>query len=94
MPSSLSRRDFLVAALAAGATIAVAPGLQAKIRTATSALGPNPELFFLSKARARTCSAIAARIVPAGTDPRTDPGATEAHAVVFIDRFLSAFELP
>jgi hypothetical protein len=93
MPSKLSRRDFLTAALAAGATIAVAPSLQAKIRTATAALGAEPRFYFFSHARARTCSAIAARIVPTG-DSKTDPGATEARADVFIDRFLAAFELP
>ena len=48
-------------------------------------------MFFLSPGRARTCKAIAARIVPSDTG---QPGATEANAVVFIDRFLAAFELP
>ena len=41
-----------------------------------------------------TCAAICSRIVPSGRDPATDPGAIEAQAVVFIDRFLAAFELP
>ena len=86
----LSRRDFLVAALAMGATVAVSPRLEAAIRHVTAA--GSPELFYLSPARARTCSAICARIVPSGG--AGDPGATEAHAVTFIDRFLAAFELP
>jgi hypothetical protein len=94
MPSQLSRRDFLVAALATGATIAVSPRLQAAIRHATAGEAGSSELYFLNAARARTCAAICARIVPTGADAKTDPGATEAHAVVFIDRFLAAFNLP
>src|SRR5438309_11659153 len=85
----LSRRDFLVAALAMGATVAVSPRLEAAIRHVTAA--GSPELFYMSPARARTCSAICARIVPSGG--AGDPGATEAHAVTFIYRFLASFEL-
>jgi len=85
----LSRRDFLVAALAMGATVAVSPRLEAAIRQVTSS--GSSELFYLTPARARTCAAICARIVP--SDPGS-PGATEAHAITFIDRFLAAFELP
>ncbi|TMK81836.1 MAG: gluconate 2-dehydrogenase subunit 3 family protein [Actinobacteria bacterium] len=88
----LSRRDFLVAAMAMGATVAVSPRLEAAIRHVTGS--GSPELFYFNAARARTCSAICARIVPSGTDPSKDPGATEARAVVFIDRFLAAFDLP
>ena len=88
----LSRRDFLVAALAMGATVAVSPRLEAAIRHVAGS--SSPQLFYLSPARARTCQAICARIVPTGSDPKTDPGATEAHAINFIDRFLAAFELP
>src|SRR5689334_18780833 len=86
----LSRRDFLVAALAMGATVAVSPRLEAAIRHVTGS--SSPQLFYLSPARARTCQAICARIVPSGG--AGDPGATEADAVNFIDRFLAAFELP
>jgi hypothetical protein len=95
MPSPVSRRDFLIAALATGATIAVSPRLQAAIRhvTATSGSGP-AEMFYFNAGQAQACAAICARIVPTGSDASTDPGATEAHAVVFIDRFLAAFTLP
>lgn len=50
--------------------------------------------FLTDPTRAATCAAACARIVPTGSDPVSDPGATEADAVVFIDRFLAAFELP
>lgn len=86
----LSRRDFLIAAMAMGATVAVSPRLEAAIRQVTAS--GSPDMFFLSPARARTCAAICARIIPSGG--AGDPGATEAHAVNFIDRFLAAFELP
>ena len=86
----LNRREFLAAALAMGATVAVSPRLEAAIRHVTAS--GSPELFYLSPARARTCAAICARIVPSGG--AGDPGAAEAHAVNFIDRFLAAFELP
>jgi hypothetical protein len=85
----LSRRDFLAAALAMGATVAVSPRLEAAIRHVTAS--GSTDLYFLTPARARTCAAICARIVPSETG---SPGATEAHAVTFIDRFLAAFELP
>ena len=85
----MSRRDFLVAALASGATIAVSPRLEAAIRHVTSA--GSADMYFFTSARARTAQAICARIVPSDAG---SPGATEAKAVVFIDRFLAAFELP
>src|ERR1043165_1422209 len=88
----LNRREFLTAALAMGATIAVSPRLEAAIRQVTAT--GSSELFFLSPARARPCPPICAPLVPTGSNPKTDPGATEAHAVNFIDRFLAAFELP
>ena len=50
--------------------------------------------YFLNPTRMDTCAAICARLVPTGANPATDPGATEARAAVFIDRFLAAFELP
>lgn len=88
----LTRRQFVKAALLAGASAAVPPVLEsflAAARASTSEAG-----FFLDEHRWATCRALCARIVPTGSDPSTDPGATEASAVVFIDRFLSAFELP
>lgn len=62
--------------------------------TSTAAPLPAGGLFFLDPGRYATAAAICARIVPAGTDPTPSPGAAEAHAAVFIDRFLAAFELP
>lgn len=50
--------------------------------------------LFLKGRRWATCRALCSRVVPTGSDPATDPGATEADAVLFIDRYLSAFELP
>ena len=51
--------------------------------------------FFLNATRMATCAAACARLVPTGSDPSSDPGATEAHAAIFIDRFLASFqELP
>lgn len=50
--------------------------------------------YFLDATRLATCVAACARLVPTGSDPATDPGATEAGAALFIDRFLAAFELP
>jgi len=95
MTSELSRRDFLAAAVGSGAAATIAPALQpwlwaaARADAATSGRG-----YFFDAREQATCAAICARIVPAGADPSVDPGATEAGAVVFIDRFLAAFELP
>lgn len=50
--------------------------------------------LFLKGQRWATCQALCSRVVPTGSDPAADPGATEADAVLFIDRYLSAFELP
>jgi len=89
----LSRRHFLAitAGAAAGAAI---PETVAKW-VGQAALAESQTMYFLTDAtRAATCAAACARIVPSGSDPATDPGATEASAVVFIDRFLAAFELP
>ncbi|HET7524260.1 MAG TPA: gluconate 2-dehydrogenase subunit 3 family protein [Acidimicrobiales bacterium] len=89
----LTRRHFMVltAGAAAGAAI---PEAVAKW-VGQSALADSATMYFLTDAtRAATCAAACARIVPTGSEPATDPGATEAAAVVFIDRFLSAFELP
>ena len=93
---NLSRRQFLRAAVLVGGSAAVPPVLEsflqsARAATGTAASGP---AYFLDATRWATCAALCARIVPTGTDRATDPGATEAGAVVFVDRFLSAFELP
>ena len=79
----------LTAGAAAGAAI---PEAVAKW-VGQSALADSATMYFLTDAtRAATCAAACARIVPTGSEPNTDPGATEAAAVVFIDRFLSAFD--
>jgi len=81
----------LTAGAAAGAAI---PEAVAKW-VGQTALADSTTMYFLTDAtRAATCAAACARIVPTGASADTDPGATEAGAVVFIDRFLSAFELP
>jgi hypothetical protein len=91
----LSRRQFLATAAAASATAAVPVALEPFLNAARAATPPVAgKGFFLSHAEYETCEALCAQIVPTGSNPVTDPGATEARAVVFIDRFLSAFELP
>jgi len=95
----MNRRRFIQAALAGGAVVAVptpvAQWARAATRSApTRSASAASSGFFLDSRRWATCSALCARVVPTGSDPATDPGATEAHAVVFIDRYLSAFELP
>jgi len=87
----LTRRQFMAitAGAAAGAAI---PEAVAKW-VGLAALADSATMYFLKDAtRAATCAATCARIVPTGSDPSTDPGATEAGAVVFIDRFLAAFQ--
>lgn len=82
------------AALAAGGAAAV-PSMLASVFESARAAGLGGErAYFLTPSRWDTCRSVCARIVPTGTDPATDPGAEEAWATVFIDRFLSAFELP
>lgn len=90
----LTRRQFVKAALLAGASAAVPPALDSFLASARASSGDPSSGHFLDQTRWKTCKALCARIVPTGTDPVNDPGATEASAVVFIDRFLSAFELP
>lgn len=90
----LTRRQFVKAALLAGTAAAVPPVLDSFLTTARAASGTQTAGFFLDAARWSTCKALCARIVPTGADPATDPGATEAKAVVFVDRFLSAFDMP
>src|SRR5579875_2036074 len=91
----MSRRRFIQAALAGGAVAVIPTPLvewaRAATTTATSATASG---YFLTGQRWATCAALCSRIVPTGSDPSTDPGATEARAVVFIDRYLAAFELP
>jgi hypothetical protein len=89
----LTRRQFVKAALAAGAAAAMPPAMEALWSPARAASAEGPAFFF-DPQQWSTCAALCARIVPTGADPATDPGATEAWAVQFIDRFLSAFELP
>lgn len=99
MRQRLSRREFLVAAMGSGMVAAVAPEMwwapAARAASSAQAAGGSGFYFFTSEEQA-TCAAICARIVPS-VDPTTGayaPGATEAKAVVFIDRFLAAFDLP
>ena len=89
----LTRRQFVKAALAAGAATAVPPVLESFLESARASTGTATSGFFLGRQQWATCAALCARIVPTGSDPATDPGATEARAVVFIDRFLSAFDV-
>jgi hypothetical protein len=91
---SLTRRQFLKAAVLVGGSAAVPPVLESFLQSARAAIGADAPGYFLSSERWATCAALCARIVPTGSDQATDPGATEALAVVFVDRFLSAFELP
>lgn len=92
-PVMLTRRAFLRAAVAAGAATAVPVVLDSFLDMARASSGADVG-YFLGPERWATCASLCARIVPTGSDPAADPGATEAGAVVFIDRFLSAFELP
>ncbi|MHB1785468.1 MAG: gluconate 2-dehydrogenase subunit 3 family protein [Acidimicrobiales bacterium] len=105
----MNRRQFLTAAAAAGVVTALPTDLHRFARTAmVGSVGtappvigngpdvPNVPFYFLTSTEVATCAALCARIVPS-TDPETGApaaGATEAHAVVFIDRFLAAFDLP
>jgi hypothetical protein len=92
-----SRRRFLAAAAATGGAALLPAGLRSAARAASSVLGTaDPQFYFFTAAEAATCSAICARVVPSA-DPVSGapaPGATEAKAVVFVDRLLSAFSLP
>jgi hypothetical protein len=88
----LTRRQFVKAALAAGAVSAVPPVLESFLQSARAGIGTPTSGFFLTTQQWATCAALCSRIVPTGSDATTDPGATEAKAVVFIDRFMSAFD--
>lgn len=94
MPRPLSRRQFLLAAAASGAVASLPAGLLQAARAATGRAAE--KFFFLSESEVATCAAICARVVPS-ENPVTGAraaGATEAGAVVFIDRLLAAFQLP
>ena len=86
-----------LARLARAAATATTHGSLAR-GAARSAAGSGPAPagsgLFLDGQRWATCRALCSRVVPTGSDPAADPGATEADAVLFIDRYLSAFELP
>ena len=89
----LSRRQFIAATAGAAAGAAIPEAVlkwAGQAALATAGEGP----YFLSAAQMATCAAACARLVPTGTDPTTDPGASEAHAAVFIDRYLASFDLP
>jgi hypothetical protein len=93
--SQLSRRQFLRAAAGAGALAAVPSVLQPFFDAVRADVLPASTFYFLDNGpvpqpRSATCAAVAARIVPSDGGP----GADEAHTVVFVDRFLAAFDLP
>src|SRR5215469_12456654 len=87
----LTRRQFVKAALAAGAASAVPPVLDSFLQSARAGSGTATSGFFLNTQQWATCAALCDRIVP--SSGASDPGATEAKAVVFIDRFMSAFDV-
>ena len=97
-----TRRAFLQAATAGAGLVAlpVTRVLGDALRaTGAAAFSPAASaLYFFDSAQAATAAAIAARILPTGTNPVTgavvSPGAAEASAVRFIDMFLAAFHLP
>lgn len=91
MTVRLTRRQFIAVTAGAAAGAAI-PGAIAKWVGEAAMAGNTDVFYFLSASQAATCAAACARLVPS-SDPVTDPGANEAHAVVFIDRFLAAFDL-
>jgi len=104
MPPRFGRRDLLRAALATGAVVSLpidvagcGVGRQATKPSETLSKLLSEGIFLVDapgRPRRATCAALCSRIVPTGSDLASDPGATEADAVTFIDLFLSAFELP
>lgn len=89
-----TRRQFIAATAGAAAGAAIPEAIMKWAGQAALATAGQPG-FFLNPTRMATCAAACARLVPTGVDPATDPGADEAHAAVFIDRYLAAFdELP
>lgn len=95
---AISRRRFLASALATGAAAALPVELVRAAQAATPAT-TTPDgitFYFFTATERETCEALCSRIVPSA-DPVTGqpaPGALEARAAVFIDRFLAAFLLP
>ena len=88
-----SRRAFLISSatgLNAAWVAANLPGILAAQDQAQQAVKGRgaAKLTFLSEAQAVEVDAIAAQIIP--TDQ--DPGAREAHCMIFIDRALSGFD--
>lgn len=83
----LTRRQFVKAALAAGAASAVPPVLESFLQSARA--GTTSYFFFTGQHASlqATCQALCDRIVPGPA------GGTEAQAALFIDRFMSAFEV-
>jgi hypothetical protein len=95
----IGRRDLLKAALSAGIIASIpVEHLDRTPPSVSLTASSSEEGYFLRDGqdapRRSTCQALCARIVPTGADARSSPGATEAGAVNFIDRFLAAFELP
>jgi Gluconate 2-dehydrogenase subunit 3 len=94
---AMSRRRFLAAAAASGGVALMPAALRDMARAATASSTTSPEAFYFFDAGQAACAAaLCAQIVPS-VNPLTGapaPGAAEARAVVFIDRFLSAFDLP
>jgi hypothetical protein len=93
----MSRRQFVVAAVATGAAATLPLDLLRSAMAATTAApSSSSATYFFTPTERVACEALCSRIVPS-TDPMTGepaPGALEAGAVVFIDRFLAAFMLP
>jgi hypothetical protein len=87
----LSRRQFIAVTAGAAAGAAI-PEAVMKWAGQMAAATADQSGFFLSPLQMRTCEAACARLVPTGADPTTDPGAAEAHAAIFIDRFLASFQ--
>jgi hypothetical protein len=101
MEHRLSRRKFMLSAMAGGVAAALpAEVWRASVFSATRAAAATPdpasEFYFLTADEQATCAAICAQIVPSISPSTGGPavGATQANAVVYIDRFLAAFELP
>ena len=89
----ISRRRFIAGAAGAGGIALIPTAILDRVVAATTSSATDT-WFFLSPAEQATARALCARLVPTGSDPVASPGASEARAVLFIDRFLSAFELP
>ena len=90
----LTRRQFIAATAGAAAGAAIPEAVMKWAGQIALATADQPG-FFLNATRMATCAAACAALVPTGADPSVDPGANEAHAAIFIDRYLASFqELP